>query len=850
MTDASNIMPIVVDNTSNNVSETSLTSAIDDQFRRVFPSSREARGRSIAHILYDRSIKGPFGSGGKRSPVLDNCDGEKGSNGEDSPSGRSDCNLSSASPSSVIRSRSSSEDMDGHEHEDRLNNTGHDNDVDSLSLVLKDSLSEEPAGDSLSDILTHPENEQPQQQNQSQSQPATRKMPPRLKMDAYPSNHSTEIKNYAEYYSVTKFKWNYLSLKSKNEHPHQRHNNTQSDTAVSTISIAFSPDGRTVASTHGDHTVKITCCNTGALIRNLEGHPRTPWTVKYHPTNSNIVASGCLGFQVRVWDWNYRNRTTAAAVTARNSNSTQNNNQESEEEQYSYHNGRGVCLRMIRLQNSIISLSFHPCGSLLAVASGHCLHLWVYDDVPRNDRNKLTTTNDSSSHGPRSTAQDDNNNNNQQNENGNNSSGGNGTGANQNNSTNSRTPTTITQIKYEHNLRCVHFPPGGDTIILGGVNPSQGDTSYSLRLWDFDLEVALNPQLYLGREGNAQRSGEELTPRSPRREALKNFITFVPRALLYNDGGFDVSPDGTKLCGCAEYWLPFGVNSAMEYKEKQEEMAWMEDEKKSRNGCNDSNVDNKEATNNNQNHVNMRHPRRKMTQPHIDQGEKRRKDVDTSRSKEQNSSNQINNNDDDAYSPQERREVRSGDCRTPPNPIRPPVLTSPPSPPGRRWNFPPMTRRDRPSGMRQLHQNYNPDDPAPPSLPPSQHSGSGGRFVPHVVVVSLDKNGKLGDLLEATPLGSRASSVTCVKFSPSAEFCLLGYGVREHAIQPHGQQYHPVTALYRIRGGISHVATMLSGDDDVNIARFHPHSGVGFVYGTKQGRVRVLSPRPWNQYYE
>jgi hypothetical protein len=41
---------------------------------------------------------------------------------------------------------------------------------------------------------------------------------------------------------------------------------------------------------------------------------------------------------------------------------------------------------------------------------------------------------------------------------------------------------------------------------------------------------------------------------------------------------------------------------------------------------------------------------------------------------------------------------------------------------------------------------------------------------------------------------------------------------------------------------------MCSGHDDVNIARFHPDSGYGFVYGTKQGRVRVMGPRPWNYY--
>jgi activator-of-BECN1-regulated-autophagy protein 1 len=105
----------------------------------------------------------------------------------------------------------------------------------------------------------------------------------------------------------------------------------------------------------------------------------------------------------------------------------------------------------------------------------------------------------------------------------------------------------------------------------------------------------------------------------------------------------------------------------------------------------------------------------------------------------------------------------------------------------------------------------------------------------------------LGKVIEATPLESRATSVTCVKFSPSSEYCLIGYGVRE---QGQDVPYHPVNSLYRVKGGMAHISTMLSENDDVNISRFHPHSGVGFVYGTKQGRVRVLSPRPWNYYYD
>jgi hypothetical protein len=150
-------------------------------------------------------------------------------------------------------------------------------------------------------------------------------------------------------------------------------------------------------------------------------------------------------------------------------------------------------------------------------------------------------------------------------------------------------------------------------------------------------------------------------------------------------------------------------------------------------------------------------------------------------------------------------------------------------------------------------------------------NGAGGRFVPHVVTISLDTTPleneresssasqtilrsrhtrpRLSQLLDACPLdGAKASAVTCVKFSPSTDFCLIGYGVREPLLEYNGNQYHPVTALYRIRGGMAHVSTMLSSDDDVNIARFHPESGYGFVYGTKQGRVRVQSPRPWNFY--
>ena len=119
----------------------------------------------------------------------------------------------------------------------------------------------------------------------------------------------------------------------------------------STIALAFAPDGHTFASTHGDHTVKLTCFHTGRVLRTLVGHPRTPWTVGYHPTNPRLLASGCIGSEVRIWD----------TVSGR-------------------------CLHQATLDLPIISLSFHPSvtgAHVLAIATFHSLWLWPYELCPQ-----------------------------------------------------------------------------------------------------------------------------------------------------------------------------------------------------------------------------------------------------------------------------------------------------------------------------------------------------------------------------------------------------------------------------------------------------------------------------------
>lgn len=215
-------------------------------------------------------------------------------------------------------------------------------------------------------------------------------------------------------------------------------------------------------------------------------------------------------------------------------------------------------------------------------------------------------------------------------------------------------------------------------------------------------------------------------------------------------------------------------------------------------------------------------------------------------------------------SPPRREQATFPDPRTPPANYSSYTLLEPPSPPG---------KRNLPTVPRALPA-HNPHPLSIVAACHPAHKEGGGRYVPHIATVSLDtslppngeplplnpkivrtesmrRNPNLGKLLQAAPLdGAKSSGVTCVKLSPSAEYCLLGYGVREtiQSVYEHQELRHPVTSIYNVKKGMQHVSTLTCANDDVNIARFHPDSGHGFLYGTKQGRVRVLAKRPWNYY--
>lgn len=113
----------------------------------------------------------------------------------------------------------------------------------------------------------------------------------------------------------------------------------------STIAATFTSDGEKLASTHGDHTVKIIDCQSGSCLKVLSGHRRTPWVVRFHPLHSEILASGSLDHEVRLWDAN------AAA-----------------------------CIQSHDFYRPVASLAFHAQGEIIAVASGHKLFMWHYSN--------------------------------------------------------------------------------------------------------------------------------------------------------------------------------------------------------------------------------------------------------------------------------------------------------------------------------------------------------------------------------------------------------------------------------------------------------------------------------------
>jgi len=64
-------------------------------------------------------------------------------------------------------------------------------------------------------------------------------------------------------------------------------------------SVAFSPDGQTLASGSRDNTVRLWRVADGAPLRILEGHMDAVLSVAFSPDGKTLASGG--GYQVRLW---------------------------------------------------------------------------------------------------------------------------------------------------------------------------------------------------------------------------------------------------------------------------------------------------------------------------------------------------------------------------------------------------------------------------------------------------------------------------------------------------------------------------------------------------------------------
>ena len=118
---------------------------------------------------------------------------------------------------------------------------------------------------------------------------------------------------------------------------------------ITTFALAFSPDGEKIASSHGDHSVQISEVKSGRCLHVLKGHPRSVWSVVFHPSNSYLFASGCLKGIVNIWDLRQEKSKLIATLNCDKPN------------------------------KCVTSLAFHPTDMVVLIATSNQLLFWAWD---------------------------------------------------------------------------------------------------------------------------------------------------------------------------------------------------------------------------------------------------------------------------------------------------------------------------------------------------------------------------------------------------------------------------------------------------------------------------------------
>ncbi|KAF6141831.1 hypothetical protein GIB67_003202 [Kingdonia uniflora] len=130
------------------------------------------------------------------------------------------------------------------------------------------------------------------------------------------------------------------------------------------------------------------------------------------------------------------------------------------------------------------------------------------------------------------------------------------------------------------------------------------------------------------------------------------------------------------------------------------------------------------------------------------------------------------------------------------------------------------------------------------STSPMRHPISALQVIYELRVYSLE-DATFGSVLASRAIKA-AHCLTSIQFSPTSEHILLAYGRRHssllRSIVIDGETTIPIYTIlevYRV-SDMELVRVLPTAEDEVNVACFHPLVGEGLVYGTMEGKLRIL----------
>lgn len=129
-------------------------------------------------------------------------------------------------------------------------------------------------------------------------------------------------------------------------------------------------------------------------------------------------------------------------------------------------------------------------------------------------------------------------------------------------------------------------------------------------------------------------------------------------------------------------------------------------------------------------------------------------------------------------------------------------------------------------------------------MSPTRHPISAHPIMYELRIYSLEE-ATFGAVLASRAIRA-AHCLTSIQFSPSSEHLLLAYGRRHSSLLKSvvidgdfSVSVYTILEVYRV-SDMELVRVLPSSEDEVNVACFHPSVGGGLVYGTKEGKLRIL----------